>query len=44
MVFVHPKNLVVLVDALDVAASKDRVVVGAADVGAKLVLTLPIVD
>jgi hypothetical protein len=35
VVFVHPKNLVVLVvlvDAFDVAASKDRVVVGAADV------------
>jgi hypothetical protein len=32
VVFVHPKNLVVLVDALDVAASKDRFVLAAADV------------
>ena len=40
--FVHPKNLVVLVDALDVAASKDRVVVEV--VGTKLVLTKVVVD
>ena len=44
MVFVHPKDLLVLVDALDVAASKDRFVVGVADVVVKVVLTEPLVD
>ena len=39
--FVHPKDLLVLVlvNALDVVASKDRVVVGVADVVVKVVLT-----
>lgn len=42
--FVQLKNLVVLVDAFDVDASKDKFVVGVADVGAKIMLTLLVVD
>lgn len=40
--FVHPINSVVLVDVVDVAASKDRVVVEV--VGSKIVLTIVVVD
>lgn len=43
-VFVQLKNLVVLVDAFDVDASKDKFVVGVADVVAKRMLTLLVVD